>query len=348
MMKTTTTEKKRLQRACPPKLKRRRAKTGPIITPRDQRIFDTLHSYGLVREATLHALHFEGVKHQRTVQATLKRLADAGYIGRRFLPPVHRLNDTFIDYSRQDQSGAIYFLDRVGANFIGRSFNPAVAKVKINYLNHKLDIADIRACFELALRKDRETTCARWFDENEKDDQGRFILHDRVIVEDPKTGDKRKLPIRPDACLLLQEEKTSKQEVLFLECDEGTESGKKRWRDKVTAYRRYARQGFADRYNFNGQGFRVITITRTPSGKNQEKRAATLLENTLIAGGRKQFWISTFSLAMPQGRPTGNQVLSSPIWQRAQTKTLAEYSSLALSDYLFDRDFKNRWPENRS
>ena len=326
---------------------RQRPKTGPRLTQRDRMILDTLFHYGLVREATLHALHFAGVKHQRTVQATLKRLADAGYIGRRFLPPVHRLNDTFIDYSRQDQSGAIYFLDRAGADFINKDHNPAVAKVKINYLNHKLDIADIRACFELAFRKTRETTSARWFDENEKDEQGRFILHDRVIIEDPDTGNKRKLPIRPDACLLLQEEKTSKQEVLFLECDEGTESGKKRWRDKVTAYRAYSRQGFSDRYHFKGRGFRVLTVCRTPSGKDQEKRAATLLENTMAAGGRKQFWVATFSQAMPHGRPTGAHILSSCIWKRAapgrlvttKGKASDQCPYISLSDYLFDRDF---------
>ena len=100
-------------------------------------ILDTLSRFGLVREATLHALHFPEVKHQRTVQATLKRLADAGYIGRRFLPPIHRLNDCFLDYSRPDRSGAIYFLDRAGATCLGTAYNPAAAKVKINYLHHR-------------------------------------------------------------------------------------------------------------------------------------------------------------------------------------------------------------------
>ena len=325
---------------------RQRPKTGPRITKRDQMIMESLHRLGLAREACLHALHFPEVRHQRTVQATLKRLADTGYIGRRFLPPVHRLNDTFIDYSRQDQSGAVYFLDRVGADLINRPYNPNAAKVRLNFLNHRLDIADIRTCFELAIQKAQGITLARWMDENEKDEDGRFILHDRVTVEDPDTGNKRRLPVRPDACFILEEERTRKQELFFLECDEGTESGRKRWRDKVMAYRSYSRQGFADRYHFNGRGFRILTITRTPSGKDQDKRAATLLENTLAAGGRKQFWFATFAQTMPEGRPTGSTILHSPICQRAEpgrlTVTKGKASDqcpcLALVEHLFDRD----------
>lgn len=309
--------------------------TGLRITKRDLQVLHTLHQLQLAREACLHALHFPAVKHQRTVQACLKRLADARLIGRRFLPPIHRLNDTFIDYSRPDRSGAIYFLARAGAELIHKDHNPAAPKTRLYHLHHRLDLSDLRACFHMALQHAPGITLACWIDENQKDEQGRFMLHDRVTVQGPDTGRARKLPIRPDACFILQELQSGKQELFFVECDQGTESGRKRWRDKVSAYRAYSRQGFGDRYHFNGRGFRVLTVCRTPTGAHQDKRAATLLENTLASHGRKQFWITTFRSLMPEGRPTGDTALSACIWQRASDQC----PRLALSDYLFDRDF---------
>jgi hypothetical protein len=270
-----------------------------------------------LREATLQALCFPTVKHQRHVQAILKRLSDHGYIGRRFLPPVHRINTEYLDYTHQDRGGALYFLLPQGGAIIGRQAKPALARVNLPFLHHRLDIADIRACLELALRAEARLELAHWIDEHEKDDAGVMLLADRVTFKDEATGRIERISIRPDACCILQDRATGQEECFFVEVDEGTESVRRRWRNKVLAYRAYARQGFKERFVFQGQGFRVLTITRTPTGREQGKRKANLVAATAQAGGRKQFNFATFDQLMPEGRPTGEHILRSPIWRRA-------------------------------
>lgn len=308
-----------------------------LVTQRDFQVLDTLHHYQLAREATLHALHYPEVRHQRNVQSSLKRLCDAGYVGRRFLPPVHRLNTSFVDYARPDTGGAVYFLARDGAAFLGRSHNPNAARVGVQFLQHRLDISDVRACVELACRQAPSISLAWWFGENDRDQDGSFILHDRVKVQDSGTGRERVLPVRPDACFGLQEAATGRQECFFVEVDEGTESGQKRWRDKVAAYRAHAAQGF-QRFSFNGKGFRVLTINRSQTNRRPEERTDNLVRHTYEAGGRKQFWFAPAAALMPENRATGDQVLAAPIWTRAHPHDNGQ--PVALRDHLFDADRK--------
>lgn len=304
-----------------------------LITPRDFRVLDTLHRYGLVREAALHSLHYPDVHYQRNVQASLKRLGDHGFVGRRFLPQAHRLNTDFLDFAHHGATGAVYFLARNGAAFLGRDYNSAAAKVGLAFLAHRLDIADVRACVELACKQAQGIRLAWWFGENDRGQDGSFILHDRARVQDQ--GTERILPVRPDACFGLRDEATGREECFFLEVDEGTESGQKRWRDKVLAYRAHASQG-SGRFSFNGRGFRVLTVNRSQTGKRQEERTANLVRHTRAAGGRKQFWFAPFAALMPENRPTGGQALASRIWARAHPADCGQ--AVALRDYLFDAD----------
>ncbi len=155
------------------------ATPGIRLTERDLQVMDTLHRYQIIRESTLHVLHFPDARYQRNVQSTLKRLVDHRYIGRRFLPPVHRLNTDFLDYTHQDRGGAVYFLARDGSALLGRTHNPNTAKVRLSFLHHRLDISDIRSCFELAMRVAPDITLAHWIDENDRDEEGRFLLQIR-------------------------------------------------------------------------------------------------------------------------------------------------------------------------
>jgi hypothetical protein len=41
---------------------------------------------------------------------------------------------------------------------------------------------------------------------------------------------------------------------------------------------------------------------------------------------------------MPQGRPSGERILSGAIWSRAVPAEVSAGAHLALEDYLFDRD----------
>lgn len=131
--------------------------------------------------------------------------------------------------------------------------------------------------------------------ENEKNDGGKFLLHDEVRVEHSDNHRKRTLPIRPDACFILENAETGRESLFFVEIDEGTESACTRWQEKVRAYCAYWGKGLFEKKveNFSGKGFRGLTITRSQRGKESEKRKKNLLKATFLAGGRGQFWFAT-------------------------------------------------------
>lgn len=66
---------------------------------------------------------------------------------------MHRDNKEFIDFTHQKRRDAVYFLEPKGAELLDQECNPKLAQVKTNYLHHRLDSADIRACLELALKE---------------------------------------------------------------------------------------------------------------------------------------------------------------------------------------------------
>ena len=142
----------------------------------------------------------------------------------------------------------------------------------------------------------------------------------------------------PDGCFGLQDLATGKQECFFVELDRGTESGHKRWRQKVAAYKAYATQGFR-KFHFNGKGFRVLTINRSQTDRRQLERTHNLVEHAYEAGGRKQFWFTPFDELMPEKRVTGEHVFAGDIWTRVNPDD--EGRRLALADHLFDADRKS-------
>lgn len=324
--------------------KKNRPLIGLYCTRRDYQVLKTLRRYQIIRESTLHQLCFPSVKHQRHVQGSLKRLVDEEYIGRRFPPIRHPNNETFRDFYRQDgQQNAIYFLTPKGAARLWPEEIPVqelqyiktLSTAALTYLQHRLDVADIQACVEIALRQQGTIGLAAWFHEHDRDEHGAFRLHDRVVILDEKGQKERRLPIRPDACFVLEERTSGRQELFFVEMDEGTESLRRRWKDKVLSYRPYYGQGFQDRYQFHGDGFRVLVICRSLSGKEQAKRKASLLKTTAELGGGGMFWFTTFAEIMPQSVTSGVHFLSSPIWQRASLNDKDTQRQRALASALF-------------
>lgn len=325
------------------KTKKRRPKIGYYEKPRDIAVMQTLWNYQIARESTLHKLCFPTIKNQRHVQGSLKRLVDEGYIGRRPSPIIQLSKSEFTDYYRHDgRQEMMYFIKPKGAVKIRKDqkdpqlkYIQNLSKTAIEYLNHRLDVSAIRACLELALVRIPEIALAVWYDENDRHEDGEFQLHDYVMVMDDKTERERRLPIRPDACFVLQDLKTDAQSLFFLEIDEGTESLRRRWRDKVMAYLHYYNQGFQERYQFNGEGYRVLTVCRSLSGKQPEKRKMSLTATTYNFGGRSQFWFAGFDQVMPDGIPTGEYFLADPIWLRARRKEIEQGVGAVLLDNLF-------------
>lgn len=314
-----------------------------------------LARYGLLRLSTLHALCFQSLTHQENVQNRLKRLIDQKYIFRK-LPEIRRRpvgsdEQTLYEKHRREQ---VFCLDKRGAELIGQPFDSRFRNMlgeDKNTPHHRLDIADVRACFELAAQADDDMGLAVWYDEYEKDEDGEYIIRmerkNGITVADPDTNKEKTLPLCPDGCFVLQDLQTGKQDFFYLEVDEGTESGKKRWREKVLAYRAWGQPGFKQQFpQFSQTGFRVLTVNRSEAGKQQLKRTEGLIDATHKARGGKRFWFTTFDAVMPEVRPTGEYIFNSPVWFRVKLDELAELArkghGLRLADYLFDRDLPRK------
>lgn len=326
--------------------KKQRPKIGLYLKPRDVEVVKTLWRYRIMRESTLHRLCFHTVAHQRKAQARLKQLCEEGYLNRRFPPIVHPDNKGVIDYIHQDRRQVVYWVERRGAEELLRDSPPDderrerlrsiknLSEWSESRLNHWLDLSDIRACLELAVEKTPEVHLAGWYDEHDKNEQ-ELILKAKVKIPYGDTGRERPFTLCPDACFILEDEDSDRQEFFFVEIDEGTESARERWRDKVLAYLAYSEQGFEDDFEFEGKEFRMLTVTRSQGDKDQAKRKQTLLKTTFNAGGRGRFWFSTFEALMPGDTVTGEHFLTGKIWQRARREEIEKKVGLALRDNLF-------------
>ena len=327
---------------------------------RDMEVMRTLAKYGLLRLSTLHALCFRGLKHQENVQGKLKRLIDKGYLVRHS-PDVRRLTaEEAKDKKRvqfeKHRREQVYCLDKRGAQEIGiEKFDPRFKKmitgVDVKTPHHRLDIADVRACVELACREDNDIELVDWWDEYDKYEDGEYIIRmetkNGVKFIDPDTGKERTLPLCPDGCFILKNSKIGKQDLFYLEIDEGTEFGRKRWPDKIIAYQVFAQVGFKQQFpNFKESGFRVLTVNRSDTGKQQLKRTEGLIDKTLKAKGKKRFWFCSFDTIMPEECVSVEHVFDSSIWYRAtpdELETLKKRGQgLRLADFLFDKDLKQR------
>lgn len=327
--------------------RKNRPKLGLYRMPRDEQLIKTLWRYRIARESTLHRRCFPTVAHQKKVQARLLQLCEEGYLDRRSPPIVRRDSQDSPDSTRRDQRQMIYWVERRGVEEIlndGQVWNEAQqdkirstrrlfqrreSRGEFPNLNHPLDIMDVRACLEMVVNQMPEIILAVWYEEG-------MALRFKVKIPYPETKKDHVFTLCPDACFVLQDDHTKRQELFFLEVDEGSETDPKRWRDKVLSYIAFWKQGgFKESFEFAGEGFRVLTVCRSEAGKEQWKRKAALLKATFRAGGRGQFWFTTFDELMPGGIVTGEHFLAGKIWQRARQQEIKEKVALALRDHLF-------------
>ena len=326
--------------------KKQRPPIGLYLKQRDVNVVKALWRYRIARESTLHRRCFPTVAHQRKVQTRLKQLCEEGYIDRRFPHSVHRDNQDFIDYTHQDRREVIYWIERLGVEEVLHGQPPNeeqkirlrwiknLHKRKEHKLNHPLDLVDVRACLELAIAQTPGVLLAAWYDEHDGDKRGP-ILEAKVMILNPDTGKKRPFTLCPDACFILEEGGSGRQDLFFVEVDEDTEYARDRWRDKVLAYIAYFGHGFEDAIGFQGEDFRVLTVARRPPGKEQEKRRGSLMKTTFRVGGRGRFWFTTFEALMPGDIVTGEHFLTGKIWQRARKEEMEQQIALALRNHLF-------------
>ncbi|MDP2659681.1 MAG: replication-relaxation family protein, partial [Dehalococcoidia bacterium] len=305
-------------------------------------VIETLRRYRILRETEVHRLCFPTVKDQRKVQERLKKLSEEGYVGRRFPPVVP---------AREGANGATalevaYWVERSGVERVLGSplddahqerlkINRNLSKWKDHRLTHPLDVSAVRACLELAIGATPGIELAVWYDEHDRDAEG-LLLQRKVLIPYGDSGREGPFTLRADACFVLEEPRTGRQQLFFVEVDEGTESARKRWKEqRVPAYRAYLGQGFEEDFEFHGQGFRVLTVTRSRAGKDNAKRKKNLVGATYRAGGRGQFLVATFDQVMPEGMVTGERFLAGEIWQRARLAEMKGGVEVALRGELF-------------
>jgi hypothetical protein len=308
------------------------------ITDRHSQVLQALQRYGLLRERTLHRLYFSAIAEQRNVHDKLDLYRKRGLIGRKDKPTFRGSPESF-SFVHLDRLDHIYYLGEQGAPLIGATYDRRYYDIQDPlHVYHRIDIQEVRICLELALQETRHITLAHWVNEHDQDENKKPLLYYKTSAVDPTTG--KKLSLRPDAAFILHDEKTDKEDFFFLEVDEGREDLSDRWKKKILAYRAYAASDFAHDWQFNGKGFRVLTINRSQTGKQPSIRKANLLTTTFQRGGRKQFWFATFDELMPDDQVSGAHILQDLIWQRAETADANECPPLRLTDYLFGRDLK--------
>ena len=333
-----------------------------LITPRDKRVMSLLADLGIARESVLHELIFAaepdaigkkkepGLTWDRGTQAKLLRLARIEFIGRHFpLIVSHHTTKLPVDLQKH-RSEVVYFLKKAGAEHIerGKDYNKNHERMAThNTFNHRLDIVDVKACLLMALEASENIKLVQWWNEYDKDEHKKNILQMGVKLLDPETKKLRAVKFRPDAAFILQDLHTGRQELFFLEVDEGTETifpkppeneddqPKRGFKDKILAYQALGKQGIKNHFEFNGDGFRVLTINRSQTGAQQFTRTDNLIKATITTGGRERFWFVPFNLIMPENRPSGERILDAPVWYRCNPEEVKQGKSLALKDYLF-------------
>jgi hypothetical protein len=311
-----------------------------VVTPRRRAVLEGLHTYKLLREATIHRLYFSAIKEARNVHDKLKRYRDQNLIGYIPMPIFRGADEGAHTFTHQHRRDTVYYLGRRGADLVGAPYDDRYEQMNFSHLYHRLDIQEFRIALELALQATPHTTLAHWINEHDHDENKKPLLYYKTGAVDPTT--KKKLSLRPDAAFILHDEATDKEDFFFLEVDEGREDLSDRWKKKILAYRAYAATDFALDWQFNGKGFRVLTVNRSQTGKQQRVRKANLLTTAHQHGGRKQFWFATFDELLPDDQVTGAHILQDAIWQRAETADANECPPLRLADYLFGHDLKNK------
>jgi hypothetical protein len=288
-----------------------------------------LGTYGFISESTLHRLCYPTIRHGNNAQTRLKKLVDHGYIGRRFLPIRRQLDPEveFFDYGGQPYHyGAVYYLKRRGADYLHVKFGmPGTQlsvrqdhqQVKLYFLSHDLDVSDVHACLDLAVRIHPAIQLGRWINEKDRAD-GDFILRMPVELRDREDGTPRRCSLWPDAAFLLKEMRTGREALLFLEIDEGNEVIDRKIHDKMLGYRAYGESGVTDElFEFEGSGFCVLMVSRGRRGEGRG-RIRNLMDKAREVGVEDRFGFTTFTALMPEGMVTGDRVLTQALWCRGE------------------------------
>ena len=234
------------------------------ISEKDIEIIQLVHRFNLVTVYHLTAL--TGRLRQKVNDALIKLTAH-GYLYRRRFP--------FKPYLYTINKKALPLLIEHGTD---PADLPADIRIRTHeltelFLKHTLMVVDIHVALARA-SENHHINLTRWQEHGQK-------LYDSVTFND--NGERRKLPVRPDAFFTLEDstnENGANQTHIFLEADRST-TNHKRFHDKLKAYDHYHQQGLhTKKHGINS--FRVLTITLTEArAENLCKAARDVLPNNI-------------------------------------------------------------------
>lgn len=249
-----------------------RSRTRPFIAgPADAPLVGALGRFFYLTAAQLTRLLYAPTSHSYT-QARLKRLADAGYLQRIFLPRP----------TRTGSAPLVYTLARRGLGLLAewgspldRRYRPAeVRETSYLYLAHTLALNDVLIALELLCRRDRRVGIAA-------------LQHEREFKLDPlrvRLPDGMTTGVIPDAWvdLRLTAGRQRYQECYAIELDRGT-TEQKAWRRKVAGLIAAAAGPYQQRF---GTPSLTVVVVATP-GTRRRDELMRWTEAELRAAGRE-------------------------------------------------------------
>lgn len=270
------------------------------LTNRDMRILERLTDYRLLTREQIQRLEFSPTS-TTACKRRLGLLYHNGYVGRLALP----INNAY------GATRVVYFIDRLGSNALSVAHRneqrPPARTVEASpiFLEHTLDVADVRIAFELAcvsLSYD-----FAWISEG---DLRRAGVRVRLSV----SADRHATTI-PDGLLAITA--SGECDSFAVEVDRGTVS-EDRMRRRFRGYGEWSSHPTLPA-TVGSDSLRVLIVV-TANGRDR-KRLEHLKTWCEAEGGRSLFWFTSFDAATPN-------IITTPVWQVAGQQG---YRALALS-----------------
>lgn len=256
-----------------------------ILQSRDKDIICAVYEHRyLLRDQIQRLVDFHCVS---KANIRLRKLYDSHFLSRLFLP------------TSRGSSKAVYYLGEKGVSIVAEILgaDPVIvrrelkqsSRIKDLFLNHHLNLNEVRIAFTKAIQEHPEMRLERWIDDH----------HCMQEYAGTGTGQRSKGIFRPDGYFRFWYK--GKLYSHFVELDLATMSHR-RFQSKVKEYVEYARSGQYQKA-FGVQYFRVLVIA--PSVQRMLN-----LKKTVESHTDRIFWFTTLK------KLTGNDCFG-PVWLRA-------------------------------
>lgn len=274
------------------------------ITKRDIQILIMVYAYGGVTTEQVRLRFWPGSGRGMPCYRRIKQLVDAGYLQAQRLPSEGGVGSGKLFLTPGSKSWPI-LAQTLG---LGRS-ELARGRMKApGFIQHHLALCDLRLAIELGTENSTVFTLGEWMGERE-------IRDARLLVDDPKTGEKTVLI--PDASFTLMLSDGTSQKFV-VEMDMGTIP--RRLKAKLRAY-------------LIKQGEPTPVLFVVPDQDRQETIAYWALEEAEELGANPNiFWISSKEAA------SKDTLLSYPIWQVVGRSEALAIESLVLGEAVPERE----------